>query len=244
MSVVRRVLKRVTSQFPEKLLKRVLRESSALGGLAGQLPQGFENGIHLDFANDFHYIKSAGNDPSILPFTSLFTFTGGNQSMYRGSNGLLKASVTNTPRIEYDANGNLLGLLIEGARTNLCLQSEALGTTWSPSNATISTNAAVAPDGATTADALVENSANSAHQLLQTITFANSTAYTFSMFVKPAGRTFCVIQLPAAAFTANTFAYFNLSGAGSVGTTSGTPTATSITQYANGWRGHDCGRAS
>jgi hypothetical protein len=47
---------------------------------------------------------------------------------------------TNTPRIEYDANGNRKGLLIEEARTNLLTYSEVVdGTGWFDSNST-STN--------------------------------------------------------------------------------------------------------
>lgn len=52
-----------------------------------------------------------------------FTFTGGNQSYYRGPSGLLIPSVTNTPRVEYDTSGNALGLLMETARTNSALWS-------------------------------------------------------------------------------------------------------------------------
>lgn len=63
-------------------------------------------------------------------------------------------------RIEYDANGNLIGLLIEGARTNIILQSEDFATTWAATNVTVATNNVAAPDGNTTADTLTASAGN------------------------------------------------------------------------------------
>jgi hypothetical protein len=53
-------------------------------------------------------------------YADLITFTRASTGTYLDSDGLLKTATTNTPRIEYDANGNRKGLLIEEARTNLC----------------------------------------------------------------------------------------------------------------------------
>lgn len=242
MSLLQRLLKRPTKQFPERLVQRPLRESSVLAGLAGQFGQGFDNGIHLDFANDFHYIKSAGNDPTIAPFTSLFTFTGDNKSMYRGKNGLLISSATNTPRIEYDVNGKCLGLLIEGARTNLSLRSQEFNNAaWSTVRASVSANAIDAPDGTTTADKLVDDStAGATHFILPaaTMTITADATFTVSIFAKAGERT--QLRLTGSDATETNFfgAFFNLStGATGSTTTGGTGALTTktITAYANGW---------
>jgi hypothetical protein len=57
-------------------------------------------------------------------FADIITFTRASTGTYLDSDGLLKTATTNTPRIEYDINGNRKGLLIEEARTNLLLRSE------------------------------------------------------------------------------------------------------------------------
>lgn len=196
----------------------------------------FHDGISFDARTGRVVIKAPGGVASVSSLTSAFTFTGGNQSMYLASNGILTTSVTNTPRIEYDTNGALLGLLVEASRTNLCLQSSDLSTTWVNERSSETVNATTSPDGSSNADKLVEDAtASNTHALFQNVTFANATPYTYSFFVKPAERSWIALQLPATAFTAATFAYFNLSGAGAVGTTSGSPTSTQITAYPNGW---------
>jgi hypothetical protein len=94
---------------------------------------------------------------------------------------LLKSATTNTPRIEYDADGNRLGLLIEEARTNLITQSEALNTGWSIGSATVAADQAVAPDGNTTAD---EVNLSSGGFIYRTPTVTASTTYTASWYIK------------------------------------------------------------
>lgn len=84
MSIVRRVV--------QPVVKRVVQPIVAFGSGNSSVVDNFDNGIHLDFANDYHYIKRPGQEAQVAPFTNLFTFTGDNKSMYRGSNGLLRAS--------------------------------------------------------------------------------------------------------------------------------------------------------
>lgn len=72
-------------------------------------------------------------------------------------------------------------ILLEEARTNLCLQSEVFKTTWVSSNVTITDNSIAAPDGNTTADTLTAAAGNAT--LLQTITSASADR-TFSIWLK------------------------------------------------------------
>ena len=65
---------------------------------------------------------------------------------------------------------------------------------WGKSNATVTTNVATAPDGTTTADFLVENTANTSHWFgggpVPTSLWPDNTSYTASVYVKAAGRSF------------------------------------------------------
>ena len=92
-------------------------------------------------------------------------------------NGYLTSTPAGTLRIE--ANG----ALIEWQRTNLALQSEALGnaTNWVATTMTVDNNTAVAPDGATTTETLTASGNNAT--LLQSYT-GTVAAYTASYYLK------------------------------------------------------------
>ena len=89
-------------------------------------------------------------------------------------------------RFDYDP-ATLLpkGILIEEQRTNLVLQSEAFGTTWTTLTATVSSNAVVAPDGVLSADKIIPDNAASlgSSGVTQTVTAAAAT-YTYSVYAK------------------------------------------------------------
>jgi hypothetical protein len=205
-----------------------------------QPPPYYYDGIHLDFRYGAGalgcYVKAAGAAPTIAPLTTLFTFTGGNQSMYMGPAGLLVQSVTNTPRIEYDASGNCLGLLMEAARTNLMTYSQDLaGADWSALQSSITSNATTAPDGTATADLVTEDGGSSAHGYVNNRTLATSTTYTTSFWAKANGRTWVAFRATGTGWlNSDQAAYFNISGAGAVGTL-GTGMTATITAAANGW---------
>lgn len=150
-----------------------------LGSGVGSL---FYDGIHLDFVRNRFYTKAPGAVPTIAPFTTIFTFTGDNKSYYRGSAGLLIPSATNTPRIEYDASGNLLGLLVEGARTNLGLHSNDLtNAAWVPSNVTTA-KTSTGPDGVANSASRVTASAGNGTSL-QSVTSGSATR-AYSVWLK------------------------------------------------------------
>jgi hypothetical protein len=128
------------------------------------------------------------------------------------------------------------GLLVEEARTNICLQSEDFGTTWANNNSIDNSNQAVAPDGATTADQLIDDSAGGAAgvQVTQNLSFDASTAYTVSCFMKADQLTWSRIALINMS-TLDITAYFDLSN-GVVGATLGADNDDQgIEDYGNGW---------
>ena len=87
----------------------------------------------------------------------------------------------NKPRIEYDASGNCLGLLVEEARTNLFRYSQELSNV---DHSLITTdNATVSPDGTQNASLCIPTSANIEHHIAdQTVTVG--TDYAMSCFAK------------------------------------------------------------
>ncbi len=87
----------------------------------------------------------------------------------------------------------LKGYLAEGARTNLCLQSNAFTTTWVPTGGASPTQNQTGPDGATSAWTITGTGSNYCDQ---TITLT-ATTYTASVFVKKttSATSFPVIEL-------------------------------------------------
>jgi hypothetical protein len=71
---------------------------------------------------------------------------------------LLRTAAINEPRLEYDASGNPLGLLIEEARTNLLKYSEGFTTGWGTFNIVTTPNIIASPDGAVSGARLQEDS--------------------------------------------------------------------------------------
>jgi hypothetical protein len=123
--------------------------------------------------------------------------------------------------------------------TNLLLQSEALGTTWTASLAAISSNAIANPStGEVTGDKVYEDSSNAQHYITQAVTIAANTAHTVSGFFKALERTKGRLRLGPAAFATDTAdVNFDLT-AGTVTTTvsgSAAVSASSITSIGGGW---------
>lgn len=88
-----------------------------------------------------------------------------------------------------DYMGEPLGFLLEGAGTNIALQSQTLdNASWVKTRTSITANAAVAPDGTTTADKLKDDAtAAASHYMTFTPTGMTAAAvYTQSFYIKAA----------------------------------------------------------
>ena len=91
----------------------------------------------------------------------LITFTRSTTGTYLGSDGLLKSAAINEARIEYDASGNCLGLLMEEARTNKVTYSQDLThSSWNKQDVTVAAAPIAAPDGTMTANHVVKTGSN------------------------------------------------------------------------------------
>lgn len=168
---------------------------------------------------------------AVVPLASVITVTAASGKTYCDAGGNLKTAAANEARIDW--SGGAAELLLEGPATNLVLRSAQLGNAeWTKLAISVTADATTAPDETEAADTLVEDGTTAVHAEQQSISFTSGTAYTLSVYVKPAGRSIAWLYLPSAAFgSAN--AYFNLA-TGAVGTIVGSVVAT-IAPLAGGW---------
>jgi hypothetical protein len=192
-----------------------------LWDLAGAVPS-----LDLNFAATKNLVDATTG-------AELVTFTRTSDGTATNSSGNLIVVPANTPRFDHDPmTGESLGLLVEGQRTNLMTLSEDFSNSIVFRGA-VTANAATAPDGAATADLFTESTERGNHivQAPSNIAFSSGTTYTYTIFLKPNGRTSIRVNANQTA-TWPVDATFNLTGTGSVSTTLGT---CSIQQLANEW---------
>ena len=81
--------------------------------------------------------------------------------------------------------------VLQTAVTNLLLRSEEFNDAgaWTKVGTTVSANSITSPNGALTADTLVEDTSTGTHRCVAAPTIANTTVYTVSIYAKAAGRT-------------------------------------------------------
>ncbi len=177
------------------------------------------------------------NFPTLNPVTGSavgpsITFTRGSTGTYTDSTGTLQSAAIGGPRFDYDAVTRVCkGLLIEEQRTNLLTYSEQFdNAAWAKTNATIGTNSAASPDGAVSADSLIEAAASAAHNINSVSSVVSGTAYTFSTYIKSLTGNRWVMLLFG---QTGAYCHFNPS-TGTIGASSGT-TATSMTNVGSGW---------
>jgi hypothetical protein len=145
----------------------------------GKIPLGGKDGI---FGPDISYPTFWA--PFSDPDNPLYTEVGGPLTMVRATTAtflnpktsLIESAANNILRIESE------GALIEGQRTNLCLQSQTLGTTWVPTNITVRDNDTVSPDGDVNAELLTATAGNGT--LIQDLGVVAAAVKTFSIYLK------------------------------------------------------------
>ena len=148
---------------------------------------------------------------------------------------LLRTAAVDEPRLEYDAQGNALGLLIEEARTNHLVRSQAFdNNAWSKNFATVTANQIAAPDGTTTG-LKVNESADPSFHFIHTagFSFTSVQQYTHSLYAKSGTNHIVQLLGTAVAFGSQAWANFDLSD-GTIGS-KGTATAATIQSVGGGW---------
>jgi hypothetical protein len=152
------------------------------------------------------------------------------------ANGYIKtvgSTVAGTSTVGIDqSREEVEGWLIEGASENLLLRSEELDdAAWTAGNSSVVANTIASPDGAESADRMIENSVNSFHRVQQSITTTNGTLHTFSGFFKKNERTFCFIYESVS----GTGRIFNLTTGAIESAVGATPADSSIVPLGNDW---------
>jgi hypothetical protein len=177
------------------------------------------------------------NFASTKSIGDLVTFSRASTGTYVGSDGLIKTAVADAPRFDHDpVTGESLGLLIEESRTNLITNSRNLADYFTEQNSTATANSGVSPDGTTAATVITPDITNSIHSSYNTsINLTASTAYSYSIFVKPNGYTFLQLLFSSSFSNPNAWVNFNLTGTGSFGFTGGGELDKEIQAYPNGW---------
>lgn len=175
-------------------------------------------------------------DPASLD--SRITFTRASTGTFTGSNGLIQAAAIDVARFAYEpVSLDLLGLLIEPQRINVLEYSEDFSDAyWTKNNSSVSSNATTAPDGTTTADKIVENTANGNHDVRRSaISAAGTTTYTQSIYVKAAERTRGALLMIGG--SGNCKVNFNLTTGVVTASTAGgwVSVLSSLTDCGNGW---------
>jgi len=162
-----------------------------------------------------------------------FTVTRASTKNVLGSAGLYVSVANNVPAFEFNTDGSYRGLLVEPGATNLFTRSQEFNdAAWVKVASTITANAAVAPDGTTTADKLVETAVDSIHYAEQNKTLT-AAVHSISFYMKAGERTWGGIR-GVNSVSGNCLAWFNLA-TGAKGSVSGTGATSSIENVGSGW---------
>ncbi len=202
------------------------RKKAAAGGTPSWVlvsGSGEEAVWDADFANNRFWFDGTQYFTVAAFFDAMgVTFTRADAvATFFGSNQRIQTTPANdTPRLTFKpSDGSGQGLLMEGAATNLCLESEAISTSpWSVAAATVTTNALVAPDGASTADDLIMTGGGAVEQ---PITVTADAIFTYSAYIKQ-GTTgehdWCRMRYVDNGTVNGVEAWFDLTSNGDVGT--------------------------
>ena len=158
-------------------------------------------------------------------------------SIHREYSSTLKSVTTSgQPRFEYDpaADGQSVakGLLVEAQATNLQRYGSAFASWSTRVGTSYTSNAAIAPNGLLGATLMTATSTSTYHYVNDTtISVANGTTYTASLYAKDAGQRYLQLFGAGSTFGLSQYATFDLQ-TGSVDANGVTASAESV---GNGW---------
>jgi hypothetical protein len=183
--------------------------------------------------------KAASTDNlySVLPANGDgdFNATRGSTATRVNKDGFIESVATNVPRLNYPLIDGVVqdcpALLLEPSRTNDMQRTEEFSNSyWTKYNSSVTANQVVSPDGAVTADRLIENTVNTQHETGRSFSFTSGTTYAVSVFAKTNGRNLMIRAGNTATWQAN--ATFNLE----IGEVQSVSLGSAyIENYGNGW---------
>lgn len=177
---------------------------------------------------------------SALPGDTTFTselnepWTANNPTSARVVGAEIETVAADTPRFDYDpVTLECKGLLVEEARTNLLQRSAEFDDAyWSKGSASVTANAALAPDGTMTADYCVPNAGTALHYVARGGWALAATPYTFSVYAKPGPTNIALVLALESPSTRR--ATFNFD-TGTVSGIVGAGTTATMTPVGGGW---------
>jgi hypothetical protein len=171
----------------------------------------------------------------------------GNSGLWGGATGLIEgggaslylnflAGAPLDPRVTFSRGSNATLVDSTGkityAPANLFLQSQTFDDGyWQQLGSTVTANAAVAPDGTTTAEKLIETATTAQHYITRITAFPAGTTYALSFYAKAAERQWIAVGFNNDGFRV---AWFNLA-TGVVGTVETSVISASMQPVGNGW---------
>ena len=166
--------------------------------------------------------------------TNLITFTRASSSTFLGSNGLIQTATNNTPRIEYNADGTVKGLLIEEARTNLVTTSSG----WNTGATNVSFGGyTTAPDGTNTGSLFITDATGNYSTNLGTVTTSSTNQFvTFSVFFKKELARYATFKINKSAFDGRFWYDFDTGNTGFKTHPYFENRTFSVENYPNGWK--------
>ena len=179
-----------------------------------------------------HYV-SVGNQDVNTGVTSKFDNISVKEVLFDQPDGTLTLfeHPENIPRVEYDADGNRLGLLVEELRTNLITDSSGASSDDATSGSSQTPNQTNSLTGLD--DAFLVQATNTGTSYRgQRISVTSGTSYAASRFIKAGTTNFAQISMGTDGFGTNVYANFDLSN-GTVATESNCDA--SITEMGGGW---------
>jgi len=194
--------------------------SAALAALAGA------DGLAMFASDDSMAINHAATPANNFQGTpgAQLTTARATAAMYWDADGLLKSAATGTLRRDFDprlsSTTERCGYLIEEARTNLALQTNAYtNAAWTATNLTMTEDQVDGPLGAATMALGTESSATATLRCTNAITVVSSSVYTISAFLKRGNSDWVrLIAGDSTGFTNACRGWFNLA-TGAAGTT-------------------------
>ena len=175
-------------------------DATYVSGGSLQAGYGYDLGVTASSSGTYSFIVNPDIGAGSLAQREHLTFAGASGAVWRIDNVSVKEvsfdrpdgtlqlfnHPIDKPRIEYDAEGNCLGLLVEEARTNLVTQSE-FASGFLNYHITLTRNQTASPDTNINAGSAVPTAVNTEHYLECVLSSPSSGTYTQSVFVKANG---------------------------------------------------------
>jgi hypothetical protein len=157
----------------------------------------------LRYGVPFLRYRRDGSEPEKYTFTRADSTT---CATYVDADGYLRTAAAGKLRLQYTdtalvGSWGSPGFLLESSRTNLCLQSENFGTTWTAVG-TPTRSAAAVTCGALSLDLIGDDAAGALEGYGQTIVFTGNAVKAVSLFVQKGTSTSSVIYLEDASAAA------------------------------------------